>query len=305
SRALASATRGMQNLFQLEDTLYKVRVLLRELLDHAGVALCDCMNAFATPFASHRHAPIDWLQCAVRAGRFEDPRSPRSREQQEEWARGASAEKHIRLVRKMKAPVFIDSPKTTFTSQARAGGFLLCVRVANLEAFGFRLGVRALTGPCVRSLWPVMVLASLGPVNLHLSCVEICKGLQTDSTSRLFWVVAPKEPLTFRHLEAREQHSLEDPPAAHPRRRPAGRRQKAQVPAALIRWASAAVPEQPSSINLVQPSGDKWMPHEMPLRAVSLSSSRSLPEALAEMKLMLQSFMRNCVMPASLPDLLV
>ena len=54
------------------------------------------------------------------------------------------------------------------------------------------------------------------------------------------------------------------------------------MPAALIRWASAAVPEQPSSINLVQPSGDKWMPHEMPLRAVSLSSSRSLPEALPE-----------------------
>ena len=55
----------------------------------------------------------------------------------------------------------------------------------------------------------MMVLASLGPVNLHLSCVEICKGrparlllfdrlladagLQTDSTSRLFWVVAPKD----------------------------------------------------------------------------------------------------------------
>ncbi|CAE7569555.1 unnamed protein product, partial [Symbiodinium microadriaticum] len=177
------------------------------------VALCDCMNAFATPFASHRHAPIDWLQCAVRAGRFEDPRSPRSREQQEEWARGASAEKHIRLVRKMKAPVFIDSPKTTFTSQARAGGFLLCVRVANLEE-------EDLSHSGLLSLWPVMVLASLGlgPVNLHLSCVEICKGLQTDSTSRLFWVVAPKEPLTFRHLEAPEQHSLEDPPAAHPRR---------------------------------------------------------------------------------------
>ena len=42
---------------------------------------------------------------------------------------------------------------------------------------------------------------------------------------------------------------------------------------------------------------DKWRP---------LSLSISLPEVLAEMKLILQDFISNCVMPpASLPDLLV
>eukprot|EP00439_Symbiodinium_sp_Y106_P081234 s2863_g20.t1 len=65
SRALASATRGMRNLFQLEDILCKMRLLLRELLDHAG------------------HPSCDWPLCAVSAGRLEDQRSACSCEQQD------------------------------------------------------------------------------------------------------------------------------------------------------------------------------------------------------------------------------
>eukprot|EP00439_Symbiodinium_sp_Y106_P006948 s7042_g1.t1 len=71
----------------------------------------------------------------------------------------------------------------------------------------------------------------------------------------------------------------------------------------LISWA-LETSEERSSINAAQQLASMYTQHEMSLGAVSVSKSTTLQDVLANMKQMIQNFMRNCT-PASLPDMLV